>query len=303
MKNLSAYIVELLYKHECVIIPDFGAFIARNEESRYDKRRGLMLPPRRRVYFNASITHTDGLLADYIAEKENISYDEATNYIAKSVDDIRDHTSRGGVYTLDGLGQVRTVQIGSTEQIEFLLDDDANFMPESYGLTAVRVEERRKSLSEQVDRVGLRRAVASAAAVALLLLMSTRTNDPAGVERADLSSVFAQMQATSKTSSQHTETAQEDTTNTHIATTTHDKEIKESFYVVVASFKSHSEATEYTAKQKVRGITDLDIIDSGNGKYRVVAAHFNSQEDAVVANRDIKNIKGFEKSWVLRVVE
>ena len=31
MKNLDAYIEDLLFKHQCVIIPEFGAFVSNRK--------------------------------------------------------------------------------------------------------------------------------------------------------------------------------------------------------------------------------------------------------------------------------
>ena len=69
--QLTRFIQELLYQYECVTIPHFGAFLTRSFNAQVDPR-GFFYPPRKEVNFNQLLTANDGLLAHYIARKENI---------------------------------------------------------------------------------------------------------------------------------------------------------------------------------------------------------------------------------------
>jgi len=59
-KDISAYIRELLFRHDCVIIPGFGAFIGNYFPSQVDRNDGLFYPPSRRITFNRHLTGNDG---------------------------------------------------------------------------------------------------------------------------------------------------------------------------------------------------------------------------------------------------
>ena len=63
MIELARHIEILLLENDCVIIPDFGGFIAHYQPARYIKEENLYLPPVRTIGFNPQLTINDGLLA------------------------------------------------------------------------------------------------------------------------------------------------------------------------------------------------------------------------------------------------
>jgi hypothetical protein len=82
--QLTRYIQELLYQHECVTIPYFGAFLTRYFEARVSES-GTFTPPRKEVNFNQLLMANDGVLAHYYAQKEAVSYEKALRLIEKEV--------------------------------------------------------------------------------------------------------------------------------------------------------------------------------------------------------------------------
>ena len=70
--QLSKAINSLLYTNDCVTVPGFGSFIVNKFSSVYDEKNGKFYPPSRRVSFNSKIKNNDGLLANFISEKETI---------------------------------------------------------------------------------------------------------------------------------------------------------------------------------------------------------------------------------------
>lgn len=81
MHKFIEYISDLLFLHDCVIIPDFGGFICNYTSAYIDKKSGLLCPPGKDILFNRNLTQNDGLLANWIAMKENISYEKATTQL------------------------------------------------------------------------------------------------------------------------------------------------------------------------------------------------------------------------------
>ena len=69
-------------RHDCVVIPGWGAFIANCSPARYDADREVMERPHRSIGFNASVSHNDGLLAQSLLRREGMDYDEAMRFIA-----------------------------------------------------------------------------------------------------------------------------------------------------------------------------------------------------------------------------
>ena len=62
MKELAQHIEALLLENDCVIIPDFGGFIAHYSPAKIDSDTGQFLPPCRTIGFNAQLILNDGLL-------------------------------------------------------------------------------------------------------------------------------------------------------------------------------------------------------------------------------------------------
>ena len=82
MKNsISIYISELLFLHDCVILPDFGGFIASNKPASLNSKTGELSPPFKELMFNTTLKTNDGLLLSYIVEKEKISHEEVLERI------------------------------------------------------------------------------------------------------------------------------------------------------------------------------------------------------------------------------
>ena len=83
--QLQQYIKELLYRHECVTVPNFGAFLTRTISLLIQPKTGVFSPPTKEVSFNHLLKSNDGILAHYMAQKENISYEQALRKIEKEV--------------------------------------------------------------------------------------------------------------------------------------------------------------------------------------------------------------------------
>ena len=45
LNNISKHIFELLYEHDCVIIPNFGGFVANYFPARLDELNNRVFPP------------------------------------------------------------------------------------------------------------------------------------------------------------------------------------------------------------------------------------------------------------------
>ena len=65
--QLETYISDLLYRYECVVIPDFGAFLTQPVSARIDESNFTFYPPKKELSFNEQLKNNDGLLAKYIA--------------------------------------------------------------------------------------------------------------------------------------------------------------------------------------------------------------------------------------------
>ena len=86
MIELERHIEILLLSNDCVIVPNFGGFMAHHVEARYDDKDGSFLPPQRTLGFNPQLVLNDSLLAQSYIEAYDISYPDA---IRRIYDDVR----------------------------------------------------------------------------------------------------------------------------------------------------------------------------------------------------------------------
>jgi hypothetical protein len=129
--QLQQYIKELLYQHECVTVPNFGAFLTRTIDVLIQPDSGLFSPPGKEVSFNHLLKSNDGILAQYMAQKESVSYEQALRKIEKEVIvwKQRLHTQH---LTFAGIGEMR---LSPQKKINFSPFGAINFDLNSYGLS------------------------------------------------------------------------------------------------------------------------------------------------------------------------
>ncbi len=283
---VSAAILSLLHEHDCVIVPGLGAFITRRVAAAYDERRGLMLPPSKEVAFNADIRHSDGILADYLAQADGEDYTAAMRRVEAFAADVSRRAAAGDVVLLPRLGSLSLIE----GRMVFEPAQGLNVLVESYGLSPVAARQARSRHIGMVARAEVRKVAASVAAVAALLLISPRTGDPAFV-RADMLASAIPAPATEAPQTVAEVTAEAETLAPPRQRT---------FCLVVASFLTRQEAQDYVASMRARGVDDLSILDY-EGRCRVIAATFEDEGKAKAASRDLRSLQGFEKAWVLKV--
>ncbi len=77
MENISSHIADLLYHHDCVIVPGLGGFVANPVPAILDEEKNMFFPPSKEIVFNVNLKHNDGLLISHIASERNITYESA----------------------------------------------------------------------------------------------------------------------------------------------------------------------------------------------------------------------------------
>ncbi len=150
MKQIDKYVTELLREIDCVIIPGLGAFVANPESAKIDLRQHTFSPPSKNIGFNKNISRNDGLLADRIAEREQISYEHANANIAAFVNECIKRLQDGEHIKFDGIG---SLSVDAERNIQFEADDSINFLPDSFGLDSFHSPAiKRQSFEKRVER-------------------------------------------------------------------------------------------------------------------------------------------------------
>jgi len=126
---LYQYIKELLYQHECVTVPNFGAFLTRISQATVTKE-GAFFPPRKEILFNRLLSTNDGILAHYYAQKDSISYEQALRKIEKEVS-LWKKRIQTQVLRFPGVGEI---QLSPDKKWHFLPLGKINFNTQAFGL-------------------------------------------------------------------------------------------------------------------------------------------------------------------------
>ena len=137
MQKYIEYISDLLYLHDCVIIPDFGGFICNYTGAYIDETNGTICPPAKEILFNRNLTHNDGLLAGWIAARESIPYEKATQALALFADDLKNRLNRRERVPF---GEIGVFYVDRRFNILFE-SGDRNFLAESFGMEPIAVRE------------------------------------------------------------------------------------------------------------------------------------------------------------------
>ena len=88
--KINKHISFLLCEHNCVVIPDFGGFVANYESARIDSRSHFMYAPKKSIVFNKSLQNNDGLLVNEIASCEGLTFKQAKKELDKYVLDLKE---------------------------------------------------------------------------------------------------------------------------------------------------------------------------------------------------------------------
>ena len=106
MDLLPLHIEYLLTRHDCVIVPGIGAFIATETEAFIDLENGIIRPRRRDISFNSSVVTDDGLLTHSIARHESLSYEDARRLATTLIDKISADLNSEGEASLGMVGRL-----------------------------------------------------------------------------------------------------------------------------------------------------------------------------------------------------
>jgi nucleoid DNA-binding protein/cell division septation protein DedD len=149
--TINQHISQLLYRHECVVVPGFGAFLTRSYPAELNRSINMLRPAWRQVVFNGRIAENDGLLAKHVATAEGTTYKEALEAIHIAVKNWQRILRAGKKVNLAGVGRLFLDAEGT---LQFNPAQDVNYNIHSYGLHIFRASalEREEKLKHSVNR-------------------------------------------------------------------------------------------------------------------------------------------------------
>lgn len=133
--DIVHYISRLLFRYDCVIVPGFGGFITNYNSANYRSDIHLFEPPTKELAFNSNLTVNDGLLANYIANCNQISYHDANIAIANFLQLVTSDLDLGKTVLFKGIGSFNT----SSGKLIFSPDNSINRLIDAFGLPVLQM--------------------------------------------------------------------------------------------------------------------------------------------------------------------
>jgi hypothetical protein len=134
MSSVEGIIGQLLLRHNCVIIPSFGGFVAKQVSAKIDFENGTMYPPSKSLLFNRQLINNDGLLINEYASANGKSFVEASAEVKEVTDHWKSKLHSGGRIEIDKVGKLF---FDAENNICFEQDRFYNLLLESFGLSKV----------------------------------------------------------------------------------------------------------------------------------------------------------------------
>lgn len=311
--DVKAFIRELLFSYDCVIIPGFGGFIGNYSPARIDRISGTFTPPLKQISFNKNLSHNDGLLVSRISQATGLNYGNSRNIVEGFVAELNAGLAKGEAIVFDHLG---TFTRNIENNIQFEPEPGINYHPGSYGLEPfnpghygeydIRKRVLRNSGRDHTRRVSAGKNLARAAimipilALLVIIPLKTQLYDKTRVESVTMnplvtaefennreaidSGITALSGIKTETAANPDEKASEINTpepspdNTPVAVAPKQEEGK--FYIITGSFKSEENALSHVNALRKEGF-DPEIIRASNGFFRVNAMECNSMAVAM----------------------
>jgi len=324
--KINKHISFLLCEHNCVVIPDFGGFVANYESARIDSHTHLMYAPKKTIVFNKSLQNNDGLLINEIASCEGLTFKQAKKELDKYVIDLNESLQ---LYKKVFIDEVGTLLHTSEDKILFVQSNSRNHLLDSFGLSTLQypaiertsVQERFEDKIKHIDKKHLpsnKKPWLRAAAVLLPLLMVSAL----GISNKDkIQTTYANLSPFSSSSTEIVETVktysldafdiESPTNNIEDAVISFYEskananviEIKEStnldkHFIIAGAFSSEKNAQKMISKLKGANFGNSKIVNQSNsGLYRVSYDGFANSSEALSALRKIKRTN--PSAWLL----
>ena len=135
--NLANKISFLLYKHSCVILPGFGAFLVKEKDAECNEIAKYATPRQKVVSFNRQIINNDGLLANHISTTYGCSYDAGVTHINDYIQSLWDILNAKRNVEIPEIG---TFYFTAEKKLVFVPYLSVNFNTASFGLPKLRLK-------------------------------------------------------------------------------------------------------------------------------------------------------------------
>lgn len=304
--RLSKYISDLLYRYECVIIPNFGGFITQEVSATINHYTHTFNAPSKQIGFNAQLQKSDGLLTNYVATAESISFNQANEMINQEVEQWNSLLKSDAV-ELEGIGSLSKNEQGV---LIFEPSNEVNFLTTSFGLNSyvspainrIKYKEQVKHLepvvasSHKTERKSSNAFIKYAASAAIIFAVGTFgwNEYQKGIHNELLAEAEIQQQQVEKTIQEATFEISNPlpSITVNVVKDTYD------FHIIAGAFREPANANKKVNQLKSKGF-DAKVLGINKWNLTQVAyASFNTRTEALAALRSIKKSDSSD-AWLL----
>jgi len=281
--EINQYIKELLLLNDCVIIPEFGGFVANYKPATIENNR--FSAPTKEIAFNNKLISNDGLLINFISEAERIDYFSAKQKLDGFVEETILNLERNRNVYFEGVGYLH---YDSRENLLFEPQIKENLLVESFGLQNFSYEklyqrqvpkpvfkiEHQDAIPVIFEKRKLKRIVVALPLLLAMALIPLKNNkeyllksDMGMLETILLSAPSVSAPALDPTTAEYT---------ANVATPAQEQF---RYYIIGGSFKNEENANIYIGQIKLKGYTPQNLGIYG-GLHRIAIKGFQSMEEA-----------------------
>jgi len=311
MNILSKQISDLLFEHDCVIVPGLGGFITNYKPAVIHPHNHTFTPPSKQVSFNTALAGNDGVLISAYAKSMDISFSEAKKVIDQKVHTIRISLLKGEKIEIDGVGYLFA---NKENNIEFRPSGKVNFLNEAYGLPKFDFNPiERTTLTSVTSKPAVRQTMRWAAilvpvaAVALWATMNTSTlnrvydnyasffpsSQPVNVAKP------APVKESKKTKVVTAPVVKQDKQEAPaIEVATPVAEAGNKYYIIAGAFSIPENAERFVEQLKAQGY-HASVIGQNRRHLHLVSIESYSDLQSANNSLDVLHAKGFPAAWLL----
>ena len=312
--STAAYIEELLYRYNCVVVPEFGAFLTHVKSAFIDKTAHTFFPPSKVLSFNRQLQSNDGLLISYIAEAEKTSYEVVQEEMTKAVKEWRKKLEKGETLILQNIGSFKPTKEG---KLIFQPTKQTNFLTSSFGLSSfVSKPVLREVLKEEVEALEEKvpfmitpeerkknefRPILKYAAIVLLALSAGITGYRT-YDKAITNELVSQQKAQEIISNSIQEATFFDTKPLELPVFRVDvtKKVTKRHHIIAGAFRERSNANRKISQLRNKGFDAFLVGQNKFGLYQVAFDSFENPKQALEALKKIRLTESRD-AWLLSV--
>jgi len=288
--TVEKYINDLLYRYDCVVVPNFGGFITNKIGAKVNSFSHTFHPPTKQITFNAHLKQNDGLVVNYIAAVENISFEKALVKISATVTSWNESLKNGAV-VFENIG---AIAFNEEKQLIFEPQKEHNFLTNSFGLSTVSSPAIKHPVHASTSKSVIPLFAKYAATAVVLLSLGFIVRN--GYQERQQEQMYASQKETIDKKIQAATFVISNPLPTISLQVT--KESPKSFHVVAGSFQFPENAEKKLKQLKKKGYNATILGLNKWGLTQVAFDSFYSRKEALAALTTIKK-EVSKDAWIL----